>query len=150
MAKKKPELAPALEPHEALQVEISELRTEVANLRAFVQIANDIFEGIREDLQWLTQNGIEIREPVGRLYPIPVLKSMALDPAGEDWGEKLVINHGLASEPSEPLTKPPSTTATSSEQPPASTPEPASPKSEQPQPPSPPTSPSPRPRDRLF
>ena len=142
--------APALEPHEALQVEISELRTEVANLRAFVQIANEIFEGIREDLQWLTQNGIEIRDPVGRLHPIPVLKGMALDPAGDDWGEKLVINHGLASEPSKPLTKPPSTTATSSEQPPVSTPELASPKPEQPQPPSPPTSPSPRPRDRLF
>lgn len=147
MAKKS--VAPALEPHEALQIEISELRTEVANLRAFVQIANEIFEGIREDLQWVTQNGIEIREPVGRLYPIPVLKSMALDPAGEDWGEKLVINHGLTSEPSEPLTELPSTTAASFAQPPASTPEPASPKPEQPQPPSPRASP-PRPRDRLF
>lgn len=98
MAKARP--APALEPHEALQAEISELRTEVANLRAFVQIANEIFEGIREDLQWLTQNGIEIREPIGRLHPIPVLKGMALDPAGDDWGEKLVINHGhLSAEP---------------------------------------------------
>lgn len=148
MAKKS--VAPALEPHEALQVEISELRIEVANLRAFVQIANEIFEGIREDLQWLTQNGIEIREPVGRLYPIPVLKSMALDPAGDDWGEKLVINHGLTSEPSEPLTKPPANTVAASEQAPVSAPDPTPPKPELPQPSSPPASPLPRPRDRLF
>jgi|GEM_PF-6629445 len=148
MAKKS--AAPALEPHEALQVEISELRTEVANLRAFVQIANEIFEGIREDLQWVTQNGIEIREPVGRLYPIPVLKGMALNPAGDDWNEHLVINHGLAGESSEPLTKPPANTVAVSEQAPVSAPEPTPLKPEQTQPSSPPVSPPSRPRDRLF
>ena len=148
MAKAHP--APALEPYEALQAEISKLRTEVANLRAFVQIANEIFEGIREDLQWLTQNGIEIREPVSRLHPIPVLKGMALDPAGDDWGEKLVINHGLASKPSSPLTAPSPSTVAASEQIPISNPEPTTPKHEPSQSASPPAATSPRPRDRLF
>lgn len=159
MGKARP--TPALEPHEALQTEISELRTEVANLRAFVQVANEIFEGIREDLQWLTQNGIEIREPLGQRLPIPVLKGMALDPAGDDWGEKLDINYGLkssrpddassipAESPSQPCRSPESSSPDDESQPSVveSTTQPTShellPKTDDN--PSPP-----RPRDRLF
>lgn len=149
MAKKS--VAPALEPHEALQVEISELRTEVANLRAFVQIANEIFEGIREDLQWLTQNGIEIREPVGRLYPIPVLKGMALDPVGDDWGAKLDINHGLqTSDPTVASREVTTSTSIESEACPQSVIEPKSPPNSEPLPSVDKAPPPPRPRGSLF
>ena len=91
--------APALEPHEELRAEISEMRTEVANLRDHIRVLNEILDGIREDLQWVTQNGLEVREPLGFRIPSPVLKSMALDPAAsdDDWGSKLDINHGLKS-----------------------------------------------------
>ena len=61
--------APALEPHEELRAEISEMRTEVANLRDHMQVLNEILDGIRDDLQWVTQNGIEVREPLGFRIP---------------------------------------------------------------------------------
>ena len=150
MAKGRP--APAPEPHEELRVEISELRTEVANLRAYVQVANAIFEEIREDLQWLTQNGIEIREPVGRLHPIPILKRMALDPAGEDWGEKLVIDFGIPSEHPELRSEQPLRAVAATQQPSAPNADSVSRTPEQVLPSSSITSPlpPPRPRDRLF
>ena len=45
------------------------MRTEVANLRDHMQVLNEILDGIRDDLQWVTQNGIEVREPLGFRIP---------------------------------------------------------------------------------
>lgn len=100
MSKARAKPAPAPEPEAELQSTVAALTERCDHLAQQLQVQNDILEEIRQELQYLVTNGVEIREPIGRLHPIPVLKGMALDPAGDDWGEKLVINHGhLSAEP---------------------------------------------------
>jgi hypothetical protein len=69
----------------------AELRMEIASLRDHVRLLVDAIDEVREELSWLTRNGLTSREP---LPPVPVLKQMALDPCAEDWGERLVIERG--------------------------------------------------------
>ena len=136
--------APASDDYSEVHREISELRTELANLRDQMRVLNQILDGIREDLQWVTQNGIEVREPLGFRIPSPVLKAMALDPAGDDWGEKLDINHGLKSvRPDEPAMAVDEPRA-------AAEPTPNRSKAHQPASPTSPTPSPPRPRGSLF
>jgi hypothetical protein len=71
--------------------EIAQLRDEVTDLKNQVRALSDILEEIRVDLQWVTQNGLPIRES---LSPCPTLKRMALDPCADDWGDQLVIEYG--------------------------------------------------------
>jgi hypothetical protein len=68
--------------------ETAELRHEIANLKDQVKVLSDIMDEIREDIQWVSRNGLPLRTP----HPIsPVLKQMALDPMAEDWGKRLKI-----------------------------------------------------------
>lgn len=93
MAKSKPPSSPAAD-------EISELREEIASLKDHIRLLVDAIDEVREELSWLTRNGLPRREP---LPPVPVLKQMAADPCADDWGERLVIERGQSrSTPSEP------------------------------------------------
>ena len=71
--------------------ETAELRMEIASLRDHVRLLVDAIDEVREELSWLTRNGLPSREP---LPLVPILKQMALDPCAEDWGERLVIERG--------------------------------------------------------
>lgn len=68
--------------------EIAELRQELASLKDHIRLLVDAIDEVREELSWLTRNGLPSPEPPS---PIPVLKRMALDPCADDWGERLVI-----------------------------------------------------------
>ncbi len=83
--------------------EIAELRQEIASLKDHIRLLVDAIDEVREELGWLTRNGLPLRDP---LPPIPVLKQMALDPCAEDWGERLVIERG---EPKRPVAEPKTT-----------------------------------------
>ena len=91
--------APAPEPEGELQSAVVALTERCDHLAQQLQVQNDILEEIRQELQYLVTNGIEIRETDGIRMRIPVLKAMARNPAAEDWGEHLVINHGLEPAP---------------------------------------------------
>jgi len=68
--------------------ETAELRHEIADLKDQVRVLSDILDEIREEISWVTRNGLPVRSPM----PVsPVLKRMALDPLAEDWGERLQI-----------------------------------------------------------
>lgn len=71
--------------------EIVELREEIASLKDHIRLLVDAIDEVREELSWLTRNGLPSREP---LPPVPVLKRMAADPCADDWGERLVIERG--------------------------------------------------------
>lgn len=71
--------------------ELAELRQEIASLNDHVRLLVDAIDEVREELSWLTRNGLPSREP---LPPVPVLKQMALDPCADDWNERLVIERG--------------------------------------------------------
>lgn len=71
--------------------DIEELRHEVADLKDHVRLLVDAIDELREELQWLTRNGLPSRDPPA---PVPVLKQMAADPCADDWGERLVIVRG--------------------------------------------------------
>ncbi|MEZ6131130.1 MAG: hypothetical protein R3C59_20855 [Planctomycetaceae bacterium] len=71
--------------------EIAELREEIASLKDHIRLLVDAIDEVREELSWLTRNGLPSREP---LPPVPVLKQMAADPCADDWGERLVIDYG--------------------------------------------------------
>lgn len=77
--------------------EITELREEITSLKDHIRLLVDAIDEVREELGWLTRNGLPVREP---LSPIPVLKQMALDPCADDWGERLVIERGEVQRPS--------------------------------------------------
>jgi len=79
--------------------EIAELREEIASLKDHIRLLVDAIDEIREELSWLTRNGLPSREP---LPPVPVLKRMAADPCAEDWGERLVIERGESDGPTTP------------------------------------------------
>jgi hypothetical protein len=78
-------------PPPATSDEIAQLREELTDLKNQVRVLSDILDEIRVDLQWVTQNGLPIRES---LPACPTLKRMALDPCADDWGERLVIEFG--------------------------------------------------------
>jgi hypothetical protein len=68
----------------------AELRQEMARLREQMQVLTDVLEEIRQELQWLTRNGLPAPEP----STVPVLKSMALDPTAPNWNAHLRIERG--------------------------------------------------------
>jgi hypothetical protein len=78
-------------PQPAASEQIAELRDEVTELKNQVRVLSDILDEIRVDLQWVTRNGLPIREPSPSC---PTLKRMALNPCADDWSERLVINYG--------------------------------------------------------
>lgn len=71
--------------------EVVELREELVDLRQQVQLLSTIIDELREELSWLTRNGIP---PHADAIPSPVLKRMAADPLADDWNERLVIARG--------------------------------------------------------
>ncbi|MCC7420984.1 MAG: hypothetical protein IT428_11945 [Planctomycetaceae bacterium] len=79
-----------------LRTEIGDLRTELADLKQSIGVLVDVMDGIREELQWLSRNGLPPHEE--RLPPSPVLKQMAADPCDPNWGDKLVIARGFPEE----------------------------------------------------
>lgn len=83
--------------------EIAALREEIAALREHVDVLIDTMEAVREELQWITRNGLPItphREPIG------VLQQMALDPCADDWAARLVIDRGDRPSPPAPESRP--------------------------------------------
>lgn len=72
--------------------ETQELRREFAELKDHLRVLIDVLDGVREELQWLTRNGLPLQER--HLPASPVLKRMALDPAVGDWNEQLEIVRG--------------------------------------------------------
>lgn len=77
--------------------ETAELRQEVAELKDRVRVLTDAVDELREELQWLTRNGLPRHEPPA---VSPVLKQMAADPTADDWNEQLVIARGEAADQS--------------------------------------------------
>jgi hypothetical protein len=68
--------------------ENAELRRDITDLKDEVRVLRDILDEIRDELQWVTRNGV----PVQVSHPVsPVLRQMALDPMAKDWGERLHI-----------------------------------------------------------
>lgn len=75
--------------------ETAELRREIADLKDQVKVLTDILDEIREEISWVTRNGLPMRTPL----PVsPVLKRMALDPMAVDWGERLQMVRGECQE----------------------------------------------------
>ena len=147
MSKARAKPAPAPEPEAELPSTVAALTERCDHLAQQLQVQNDILEEIRQELQYLVTNGIEIRETDGLRMRIPVLKAMARNPVAEDWGEHLVINYGLEPSPQEEPSRP---VGASPVEPPtndASSPE-AAPKTQSPTPPS--TAKPNTPRGRLF
>jgi len=73
-----------------------DIRDELARLIDQLCVLTDVLERIREELQWLTRNGLPVQEE--RVPMSPVLKRMALDPIAADWNERLEIVRGGESE----------------------------------------------------
>ena len=75
----------------ARETAIDQLDTTVHRLAEQVIALNSTLDAIREDLQWVTQNGIPKHRPsLGH----SVLKRMAADPTADDWSERLEIAGG--------------------------------------------------------
>lgn len=89
-------MPPRNERSPATSDEVALLRDEVTDLKNQVRVLSDILDEIREELQWVTRNGLPIPEP---LPTVPVLKRMAVDPCANDWNERLVIVRGEFPEP---------------------------------------------------
>lgn len=87
-------MPPRKEHSSAESDEVALLRDEVTDLKNQVRVLSDILDEIREELQWVTRNGlpVQVKEP---LSPVPVLKRMAADPCAPDWAERLVIDYGI-------------------------------------------------------
>lgn len=99
MSKARPKPVPAPEPDADLPTVVAELNERCDHLAQQLRVQTDILEEIRSELQYLVTNGIEIRDASSFRARIPVLKGMALDPIGDDWGDRLDINHGLERTP---------------------------------------------------
>ena len=76
--------------------EDQELRDAVAELKDHIRVLIDSIDEVRDELQWLTRNGLPSAEP---LPIVPVLKQMAADPCADDWSERLVIARGDSQSP---------------------------------------------------
>ena len=83
--------------------ECEELRHEVAELKDVIGVLINSIDELRDELQWLTRNGLPTGEP---LPTSPVLKQMAADPCAADWGDRLVIERGDTDTTAEQQTKP--------------------------------------------
>ena len=70
---------------------IDELRQEMQELRDNIQVLTDVLDEVRQELQWLSRNGLP---PPGRTPDRFVVNQMAADPCAKDWGERLVIVRG--------------------------------------------------------
>src|SRR5258708_6337135 len=79
MAKERHSASSASPESDPLVLAIDGLTTELAALR-------DVIDDIREDLSWVTRNGLPVR-PVEHVH----VKRMALDPCASDWRERLEI-----------------------------------------------------------
>ncbi|MDB5388244.1 MAG: hypothetical protein JWM11_3890 [Planctomycetaceae bacterium] len=62
------------------------LRESVDKLSQEIGLLREIMDQIREDLCWVTRNGLPI-QPIEHV----VVKQMALNPCAKDWGDRLVI-----------------------------------------------------------
>ena len=71
--------------------ESDELRQEIAGLRDEICTLINAIDEVREELHWLTRNGLPVLE---RTEPPTILKQMAANPCATDWGERLVIVRG--------------------------------------------------------
>ena len=74
----KPESAPVEDPNP--------LAESVDRLTSELRVLRQVLDEVREDVSWVTRNGLPVR-PV----EYSCVKRMALDPCAEDWGEKLVV-----------------------------------------------------------
>lgn len=68
------------------------LTDAVVRLTEEMQAVGSTLEAIREELNWLTRNGIPPHADPPACHG--VLKRMALDPTSEDWGDRLQIESG--------------------------------------------------------
>ncbi|MEX1096281.1 MAG: hypothetical protein WED34_09545 [Planctomycetales bacterium] len=85
--------------------EIAALREEVVNLRDQVRVLADILDEIREELTWVTRNGVPVvPAPAQRIDDRGVLARMSADPCDSHSVQKLVIRG-----PSAPSRSPPAT-----------------------------------------
>lgn len=90
-SKKTPTSAPeAVAPQEPLAAEVESLRIEVRVLRQAI-------DEVREELQYLNNNGVRLRD-IDQLPPIGILKRMASDVTSSDWSQRLQIDHGNRTE----------------------------------------------------
>ena len=80
----------AAAPQEPLEAEVESLRNEVRVLRQAI-------DEVREELQYLNNNGVRLRD-VDQLPPIGILKRMAADVTSSDWSQRLHIDHGNRAE----------------------------------------------------
>lgn len=89
--KKTPASTPeAAAPQEPLAAEVESLRIEVRVLRQAI-------DEVREELQYLNNNGVRLRD-IDQLPPIGILKRMASDVTSSDWSQRLQIDHGNRTE----------------------------------------------------
>jgi hypothetical protein len=119
--KKTPASAPeAAAPQEPLAAELESLRIEVRVLRQAI-------DEVREELQYLNNNGVRLRD-VDQLPPIGILKRMAADVTSSDWSQRLQIDHGkgIATDPKRPEPEHPNESQSEQSPSPVSTPTPSS------------------------
>jgi len=81
---------PEAAPQEPLAAEVESLRIEVRVLRQAI-------DEVREELQYLNNNGVRMRD-VDQLPPIGILKRMAADVTSSDWSQRLQIDFGNGTE----------------------------------------------------
>ncbi|MBX3440198.1 MAG: hypothetical protein KF861_22100 [Planctomycetaceae bacterium] len=93
-----PRMSPTAPPNDSVA-----LREELVELRQQVALLSVIIDELREELSWLTRNGLP---PHADAAPSPVLRRMALDPCADDWRERLAIARG------EPVVAPPASSPT--------------------------------------
>ena len=120
-SKKTPASAPETAvPQEPLAAEVESLRIEVRVLRQAI-------DEVREELQYLNNNGVRLRD-VEQIPPIGILKRMAADVTSSDWSQRLQIDHGNRTEPDQKPAETNGKNESTSEQStsPASTPTPTS------------------------
>lgn len=76
----------------AVPAEANPLRESVDQLTAEVRVLREVLAEIREDISWVTRNGLPI-QPVEHV----VVRQMALDPCAKDWGDRLVVERHVSS-----------------------------------------------------
>ena len=73
--------------------ESSELAFEVESLRNEVRVLRQAIDEVREELQYLNNNGLRLRD-VEQRPPIGILKRMAADVTSSEWSQRLQIDFG--------------------------------------------------------
>ena len=69
------------------------LAAEVESLRIEVRVLRQAIDEVREELQYLNNNGLRLRD-LDQLPHVGILKRMAADVTSEQWSERLVIDFG--------------------------------------------------------